>query len=136
MKPLHYQYLLASIFILLGGWCLLFPTTVETLVFKPEYISGTPTSALLIGCFGAQAVLGGIVMATSKFSEKTFLTFGIFGSVPFFIFNYYFYFIEEMFTHWMLLDFAGNIGILVVCILGFYSLNKGNKRSHDQSIEK
>ena len=108
-NPIVIQRVLASIFILLGGWCLLFPLTVESLVFNPEFYMGTSTSQILMGCFGAQAVLGGIVIATSKFEARTFLIFGLFGSIPFFAFNYYFYFIEAIFTDWMLLDFVGTL---------------------------
>jgi hypothetical protein len=127
IKSITIQRSLALIFIGLGGWCLLFPLTVEALVFKPEFFMGNSTSQLLMGCFGAQAVLAGIIIFTSKFAPRTFLIFGLFGSIPFFIFNYYFYFIEAMFTDWMLLDFVGNIGILTCGILG-YRLSKNEQR--------
>lgn len=57
MTAKHVQYFLALIFIGLGGWCLVAPLSVETLVFKPEYRELSATSQLLMGCFGAQAVL-------------------------------------------------------------------------------
>ncbi len=127
MRAKHIQYLLASIFLVLGGWCLITPHMVEALGFRPEYQMLNTTSALLIGCFGAQAVLGGTIIATSEFRQNTFLIFGLIGSVPFFIFNYYFYYVAEIFTDWMLLDFAGNIGILACGIIG-YRLKKAESQ--------
>lgn len=46
--------------------------------------------------------------------------FGLVGSLPFFIFNWYFVFVVKMFTSLMLIDFVGNLGILVCGIVGFY----------------
>jgi hypothetical protein len=119
MKAIHIQRLLALIFIGLGGWCLLFPAVVEAIVLLPAYYVGNSTSELFVACFGAQAILVGTVILTSRFLPSTFLIFGLIGSVPFFGFNYYFYFVRGMFTHWMLLDFVGNIGILTFGLLGY-----------------
>ncbi|MGI9400603.1 MAG: hypothetical protein ACR2O0_05065 [Rhizobiaceae bacterium] len=126
MTARQVQYFLALIFIGLGGWCLIAPFSVEALVLKPEYQVLNATSKLLMGCFGAQAVLCGIVIATSEFKAQTFLIFGLVASLPFFVFNYYFYFVAEMFNSWMLLDFAGNLGILACGIVG-YRLKAGEQ---------
>ncbi len=123
MSSLFIKRLLAFIFIGLGSWCLFFPGTVESLGLKPEYVTGSIVHMLLIACFGAQAVLCGMVIAFSEFTPRTFLVFGLAGSIPFFVFNYYFYFVAEVFTHWMLLDFLGNIVILGCGIAG-YRLSK------------
>lgn len=114
------QRILAAVFFCLGGWALMFPATVERLGFTVDHYIGTDASAVLIGCFGAQACLCGIVIALSKFRPITFLVFGLAGSVPFFIFNYYFLFVEEMFSRWMLLDFVGNVAIFVLCMVGYH----------------
>lgn len=119
MRAIHIQTALALIFILLGSWCLFFPLTVEALVFRPEYYVGNSTSSILMGCFGAQAVLAGTIIWTSVFKARTFLVFGLIGSIPFFVFNYYFYFVAEVFSQWMLLDFVGNLGILFCGIVGY-----------------
>lgn len=124
MKSQHIQFGLAAIFLGLGGWCLVAPRMVERLVVMPEYQHLSATSALLIGCFGAQAILAGLVIALSRFTPMTFLVIGLVGSVPFFLFNWYFVFVIEMFTHWMLLDFAGNLGILACGIFGFWLRTK------------
>ncbi len=118
LSPRQIQNLLALIFIGLGGWCLVTPHMVEGLVLRPEYQELTLASAVLFGCFGAQAVLCGTVIAFSTFTRKTFLVFGLIASVPFFVFNAYFYFVARMFTEWMLLDFVGNTAILALCLYG------------------
>lgn len=115
----HIQYVLAAIFLGLGGWCLLDPHGVERLVLKPDYQHLSATSALLLGCFGAQAMLGGTVIALSRFSPRTFLIFGLVGSVPFFVFNWYFVYVAQMFTEFMLIDFVGNLGILACGLAGY-----------------
>ncbi len=119
MSAKHIQYFLASIFLGLGGWCLVSPLMVEALVFRPEYRDTSALTPILIGCFGAQAMLTGAVIALAEFRPRTFLIFGLIGSLPFFGFNYYFYFVAEMFTDWMLLDFVGNVGILACGVLGW-----------------
>lgn len=124
MKSYHVQYALAAIFIGLGGWCLFDPHGVEKLVLKTEFQELSATSALLMGCFGAQAILVGAVIALSKFRPITFLGFGLIGSVPFFVFNWYFVFVAKMFTPFMLIDFVGNIGILSCGIIGFMLMRR------------
>lgn len=124
MKARHIQFALAGIFIGLGLWCVLDPHGVERLVLKPEYQDLSPTSGLLMGCFGAQAILVGAVISLSSFRPITFLGFGLIGSLPFFVFNWYFVFVAKMFTPFMLIDFAGNLGILGCGILGFILLRR------------
>ena len=66
-------------------------------------------------------VLAGLVIYLTTFNARAFLFFGLAASIPFFVFNYYFYFVAEVFNHWMVLDFVGNIGILVLCAAGYRS---------------
>ncbi|MEM9620166.1 MAG: hypothetical protein AAF993_00860 [Pseudomonadota bacterium] len=113
------QRILAGIFIGLGGWALFFPTSVEQMVIRPEFRMNALTVAIFIGCFGAQAILCGTVIWFSRFTARTFLIFGLVGSLPFFAFNYYFVFVQPVFTHWMLLDFVGNTGILLCGLIGW-----------------
>lgn len=122
MSARRIQLLLAFVFLSLGGWCLLFPGMVERLALLPEFQHNSATTRLLMGCFGAQAVLCGTVIALSVFKAKTFLMFGLIGSVPFFLFNWYFLFVAKMFTPLMWLDFAGNVAILTLCLMGWRKL--------------
>lgn len=107
------------IFLILGGWCVLSPATVETLSLKPEYRHLSATSTLLLQCFGAQALLVGLLGLVSRFTATTFLVFGLCASLPFFVFNAWFVFVSEMFTALMLLDFAGNASFLAIGIAGW-----------------
>lgn len=122
MTALGIQRILAAVFLGLGGWALLFPTFVERLGFTDDHFMGTEASAVLIGCFGAQACLCGIVIGLSRFRSITFLVFGLAGSLPFFIFNFYFVFVVKMFSNWMLLDFVGNAAIFALCMIGYRKL--------------
>ncbi|MEO1198178.1 MAG: hypothetical protein AAFX39_02920 [Pseudomonadota bacterium] len=83
-----------------------------------------PVTVIIMGCCGAQAVLGGTVMLLSRFTPQTFLVLGILGSVPFFVFNYYFVFVVEIFTRWMLIDFAENIAIFLLCMTGYFKMTR------------
>ena len=114
------QFCLAAIFLLLGTWCLLFPGMVVGIAFRPELATVTEQARFLMGCFGAQAVLCGTILATARFTPMTFLVFGLVGSIPFFVFNIWFWLIEPVLNSWMLLDLAGNVGILVTGIWGWH----------------
>jgi hypothetical protein len=127
-SALWYQRALALPFLGLGGWCVVAPAQVEVLVLQPQFIVGSVTSAVLMACFGAQAVLAGIVVWFSRFTQKAFLMLGLAGSVPFFAFNYYFYFVRPMFTSWMLLDFVGNAAILGLGLAGWRAMRRDDAR--------
>ena len=91
------QHLLASVFFILGGWCLIAPGMVMTVAFTPAYQSSDPVAPILVACFGAQAVIAGVFAAFSIFTRRTFLAFGL-GLLPFFVFDYWFYAVEPMLT--------------------------------------
>ena len=118
MTPLLAQRLIAAPFLVLGAWCLFFPETVERLGVRPEHYHGTSTTALFIGCFGAQAILSGLFAAFSRFTRMTFLVYGI-ALLPFFWFNYWFVFVVPIFNAWMALDFISNAAMLALCVAGY-----------------
>jgi hypothetical protein len=118
VSPLLAQRLIAAPFMVLGAWCLLAPGMVERLVVRPEYFHGSTTTALFIGCFGAQAVLSGLFAAFSRFTRTTFLVYGI-ALLPFFGFNYWFVFVVPVFNQWMALDFISNLLMLALCVAGY-----------------
>ncbi len=124
MAPIHIQRLLAFVFLGLGGWALFFPAHVLSIGIRPELYNGDPVTTIIMGCFGAQAVLGGTIMLLSRFTPRTFLVFAFLGSVPFFVFNYYFVFVVEVFTRWMLLDFVGNVAIFTLCMMGYLGMKR------------
>ena len=60
VSPLAIQRLIALPFLVLGSWCLFMPRSVLELVLNPDYRELTTTTALLMGCFGSQAILSGL----------------------------------------------------------------------------
>jgi hypothetical protein len=112
------QRLIAVPFLTLGAWCLFFPQWVERLVLTPAYFQGTTATAVLIGCFGAQAFLSGLFAAFSVFTRTTFLIYGI-ALLPFFWFNYWFVFVVPVFNEWMALDLIANLAMLALCVVGY-----------------
>ena len=115
------QVALSAIFIVLGAWCVVAPGNVEGLMLRPEYQHQDATTHVLLGCFGAQAILAGTLLYLADLSPSAFLMFGLIGSIPFYIFfNWYFYFVQPMFTSLMLVDVLGNTGILCCGIAGYY----------------
>ena len=118
MTSLRTQRLIAVPFLALGAWCLLLPGMVERFGLRPEYYHGTTTTALFIGCFGAQAVLAGLFAWFSRFTRATFLAYGI-ALLPFFWFNYWFVFVVPVFNEWMALDFICNAAMLALCVAGY-----------------
>jgi hypothetical protein len=112
------QRLLALPFLTLGGWCLAAPHMVERMMFNPPYQHLSATSALLIGCFGAQAVLGGPFIAFSRWTRRTFAIYAA-ALLPFFWFNYHFVFAVPVLNRWMALDFCANLFMLGLCAWGW-----------------
>lgn len=118
MQPLHIQRLIALPYLILGAWCLIAPHMVEQLTITPEYQHLSTTSALLIGCFGAQAVLGGLFIWFSRWRRITFLVYAI-ALIPFFWFNYWFVFEVPVFNQWMVLDFGSNAAMMALSLWGW-----------------
>jgi hypothetical protein len=112
------QWGIASVFFLLGGWALLAPRSVIDLTLLPEYRVGTPILPFAIACFGAQALIAGLFAAFARFTRATFLAYGI-ALLPFFAFDWWFTLVDPVFTSVGLLDAAGNIAMLVLCIVGW-----------------
>ena len=112
------QYGIASIFLVLGAWCLLAPNWVLALGLRPEYQTGAAVVPVFVACFGAQAMLGGLFAATAIFTRLTFLAYGL-ALLPFFVFNYWFYIVVPMFNEFILLDAFCNVVMLVLCWIGW-----------------
>lgn len=123
------QYCLAAVFFALGGWCLIAPGSVMELSIRPAYWSDAPLVPILIGAFGAQALIAGLFAAFSTFTRMTFLVYGI-ALLPFFVFDWWFYARIPMLTEIGLLDAIGNVIMLVLCAMGWRAL--GGARSDRQ----
>lgn len=118
LTPLWPQRLLALPFLILGGWCLIAPEMVEQLTINPDYQHLSRASALFIGCFGAQALLGALFIAFSRWTKRTFAIYAV-ALLPFFWFNYYFVFEVPALNRWMTLDFGSNLAMLALCVWGY-----------------
>lgn len=116
------QYLIAAVFLGLGGWCVVAPTSVIKLTVNPEYQSDAAILAIAMGAFGAQAMLGGLVIATSRFTAATFAALGL-AMLPFFVFNWWFYFVTPVFNELILLDVGGNLLMAALCFKGYRLLS-------------
>lgn len=112
------QLLLASVFFVLGGWCLVSPGSVLALTITPAWQSAAPIVPVLVGAFGAQALIAGLFAAFARFTRATFFAYGI-ALLPFFVFDYYFYAVQPMLTVVGLLDAVGNVVMLGLCVLGW-----------------
>ncbi|MFT3808746.1 MAG: hypothetical protein QM698_02395 [Micropepsaceae bacterium] len=112
------QWAIAAVFFVLGGWALLAPQSVIDLTLLPEFRTGTPALPFTVACFGAQAMISGLFAAFARFTRATFLAYGI-ALLPFFFFNWWFTFVDPVFTMVGLLDAAGNAVMLVLCVIGW-----------------
>ncbi|MBP7815083.1 MAG: hypothetical protein KA085_03085 [Phenylobacterium sp.] len=112
------QYLLASVFLVLGGWCLISPASVMALTITPAFQTDAPIVPILVGAFGAQALIAGLFAAFSKFTKTTFLAYGI-ALLPFFVFDYWFFAVVPMLTPLGLADAVGNVIMLALCVMGW-----------------
>lgn len=121
MTSKQIQYALAAIFLVLGGWCLLSPGSVLALAIRPEYRSDDAIVPVLMGAFGAQALIAGLFAAFSTFTRTTYLAYAI-ALLPFFAFDYWFYAVEPMLTWIGLLDAVGNVVMLALCVMGWRAL--------------
>jgi hypothetical protein len=118
MTPLRIQRFIAAVFFILGGWCLATPGMVADMTLTPAYRGDDAVIPILIGCFGAQAMIAGLFAAFSRFTRATFLAYGV-ALLPFFVFDGWFYFVRPVFNEFILLDLAGNLIMLALCYVGW-----------------
>lgn len=123
VQPIHIQRAIALPYLVLGSWCLLAPVMIERMMVNPAYQHLSATSALFIGCFGAQAVLGGLFIWFSRFTRQTFLVYAI-ALLPFFGFNYWFVYEVPILNRWMVLDFGANAAMLALSLWGWRMMGR------------
>ena len=126
------QTFLASVFFVLGGWCLISPSSVMALCLTPAFQSDHPVAPILIGAFGAQALIAGLFAAFSRFTQATFLAYGL-ALLPFFVFDYWFFAVVPMLTPIGMLDAVGNVIMLALCVIGWRKA--GEQRSSSVHAE-
>ena len=112
------QYGIAAVFLLLGGWALLAPGNVIELAVTPEYQDTGYLTRFALACFGAQAVLFGIMALVTKWPARAFLAYAVL-LLPFFVFNWYFHYEVPVLNSIGMLDFAGNVVMFALAIIGW-----------------
>ncbi len=112
------QFGIAGVFLALGGWALFAPGNVIDLAFTPDYTVNTFVTRFTVACFGAQAVLFGVMVIFVKFPAKAFAVFALL-LLPFFVFNWYFHYELPVLSSIGMLDFAGNVTMLALALIGW-----------------
>lgn len=124
-KALFWQRLIALVFLGLGGWCLIAPASIVELTVLPAHRNTLALTTVTIGAFGAQAMLVGLLSATSCYTARTFLALGL-ALLPFFLFDWWFYAVRPLFNGLILLDVAGNLTMLAACARGYWLLRNND----------
>jgi hypothetical protein len=112
------QFLIAAVFLVLGGWALFAPASVIDLAITEAYRDSANLTRFTMACFGAQAVLFGLMALVTKWNARGFAVFAVL-LLPFFGFNYWFHYEVPVLTSIGMLDFAGNVTMLVLAVLGW-----------------
>lgn len=112
------QFLIATVFLGLGGWALFAPGQVIELALTEPYRDSRFIMRFAIACFGAQAVMFGIMAVVVRWSSRAFAVFAVV-LIPFFVFNWYFHYEMPVLTSIGMLDFAGNLVMFLACLIGY-----------------
>ncbi|HEX5644991.1 MAG TPA: hypothetical protein VFX62_05710 [Erythrobacter sp.] len=118
MSALLAQRLIASIFLVLGGWALFAPQSVIDLAISPDYRDHTFLTRFTMACFGAQACLFGVMSLFVRYTSRAFLAFAI-ALVPFFVFDWYFHVRVPVLNSVGMLDLVGNLAMFVLALVGW-----------------
>lgn len=112
------QTLIAAVFLLLGGWALFAPASVIDLAVTQTYRDDGFITRFALACFGAQAVLFGVMALAVRWTARAFLLFAVL-LLPFFGFNWYFHYEVPVLTTVGMLDFVGNVTMLALALYGW-----------------
>jgi hypothetical protein len=110
--------MIAAVFLVLGGWALFFPSSAIELAIAEPYRDESYFARFAVACFGAQAVLFGVMALVTQWNARSFAIFAVL-LLPFFGFNYWFHYEVPVLTSIGMLDFAGNVTMLVLAIIGW-----------------
>ncbi|MEQ8410878.1 MAG: hypothetical protein RIC51_01385 [Erythrobacter sp.] len=127
------QFLIAAVFLVLGGWALVAPASVIALAVTEAYRTDAFLTRFALACFGAQAVLFGMVALASQWTSHTFALYAVL-LIPFFVFNWYFHYEVPVLTSIGMLDFAGNVVMFAAAIVGWRAA-LAEERARGRTIE-
>lgn len=122
------QGLIAAVFLLLGGWALLAPASAIDLAIAEPYRDNGFFARFAVACFGAQAVLFGLMALAVRWRARGFLVFAVL-LLPFFAFNYWFHYEVPVLTSIGMLDFAGNVIMLACALVGWRAAQAAERRA-------
>lgn len=123
LRHLTPQKLLATVFLAGGTWCLVAPGSMLRVCFRPDVVV-TASTVFVTQCFGSQAVLCGTLLATTKMTRRSFLTFAV-ATLPFFVFDVWYSLVNPVMTVvGGLADGVGNVIIVSSCLWGAWRETK------------
>lgn len=122
------QRLIAAVFLALGGWALFAPASAIDLAITEPFRSDSFFARFAVACFGAQAVLFGLMALVTRWSARAFLVFAVL-LLPFFGFNYWFHYEVPVLTSIGMLDFAGNVTMLACALVGWRAARAAEERA-------
>ena len=122
------QGLIAAVFLLFGGWALFAPSSVIELAIAAPYRDSSFLTRFTMACFGAQAVLFGLMALVVRWRARGFLVFAVL-LLPFFGFNYWFHYEVPVLTSIGMLDFAGNVIMLACALVGWWTARAAEGRA-------
>ncbi len=112
------QFLIAAVFLILGGWSLFAPASVIELAFTEAYRDSSFINRFTIACFGSQAVLFGLMALVTRWNARSFAVFAVL-LLPFFVFDWWFHVRVPVLNSVGMLDLVGNVTMLVLAVLGW-----------------
>lgn len=112
------QVLIAAVFLGLGGWALFAPSSVIEVAITEPYRDNGFLARFTMACFGAQALLFGLMALVVRWRARGFLVFAVL-LLPFFGFNYWFHYEVPVLTSIGMIDFAGNVTMLASALAGW-----------------
>ncbi len=118
MTALAAQRLIASVFLVLGGWALFAPQSVIELAVNPEFRDDSFIARFAMACFGAQACIFGLMSLVVRYTSAGFLAFALI-LLPFFVFDWYFHSVVPVLNSIGMVDLAGNLVMFGLAIYGW-----------------
>lgn len=123
------QFLIAAVFLGLGGWALFAPANVIEFALTEPYRDTGFIMRFAIACFGAQAVMFGIMALVVRWTSRAFAVFAVV-LLPFFVFNWYFHYEMPVLTSIGMLDFAGNLTMFIACLIGWRAARNDESKAN------